>query len=100
MIEQGSIPPFHSREDARQAYRPLRRWIRQHFNNEGEFALLLGISRSTLSLRFNGRRLFTQQEMHRAYWDAALGRPRMTKGEFILFFMSPLQFEKREGALS
>lgn len=68
-------------------YSKLLGRIREYGYTQEEFALAIGISATTLSLKLNGKAFFTQREMDRAC--AVLGIDKTEVGAY--FFASKVQ---------
>lgn len=65
------------------AYRKLRGRITEVFGTQASFALVLGISRNSVSKKLKGKTEFTQSEIER--WAKFLG---IKKEEYVEYFFT------------
>lgn len=65
------------------AYRKLRGRITEVFGTQAAFALVLGISRNSVSKKLKGKTEFTQSEIER--WAKFLG---IKKEEYVEYFFT------------
>lgn len=65
------------------AYRKLRGRIKEVFGTQAAFALVLGISRNSVSKKLKGKTEFTQSEIER--WAKLLG---IKKEEYVEYFFT------------
>lgn len=65
------------------AYRKLRGRITEIFGTQAAFALVLGISRNSVSKKLKGKTEFTQSEIER--WAKFLG---IKKEEYVEYFFT------------